>query len=353
MLRTGTFFLMLPLLLPFLVTTPSLNAQNVVAENIFFLKEDGMNYLNYYTIRSNLPSYGIWFDKKRFPSPEQAFKDTLYFYPPNYTWDTTKQKYLILRVPQGSYAKLDMGRFIPGSAVRMTEDGDFIYSNWDGQTRGPDGHYGFWNTPVDYKQYVYVWVVPANIEIIKYDCNRDGRWIKRGNTIAFYGTNVNDLVFTIRYRLKNQDVFNVIKRDIQKLEGIEVSQSEEGVKVTMGATVLFASGSSDLSGDGKHVLDRLVRSLISRQNIKIIVSGHTDDRPIPDPLKDTYPTNWELSSARALTVLHYLHVRGIEENRLEMRAFGSTRPVAPNDTPEGRARNRRIEILIQSLEGMH
>ncbi len=335
----------------FFVLIPThVTAQNVVSERIYFLKEDGLNYIRYETIRSNYSGRTIWFRKASFPTLEDAMKNILYFYPNEYTWDDKSQnEFNLLRLKQGSYAYLAVGKFKPGEEITVNAEGEFVFTNWDGKTKTPDGHYGHWHTPMAFKQFTYVWVFPENIEVLDYKCNRKGQWVKRRNTIAYYGTDVNDLVFTIRYRLRNQKIFNSIKNTIEKKESINVTHAREGIKITLGATVLFPSGESDLSPHGKSVLTRLAKTLKNYDRFRIIVSGHTDNQPITGKLAQRYPTNWELSAARALTVVHFLHRQGISEKRLEARAFGATQPVASNETEEGRAKNRRIEILITEL----
>jgi chemotaxis protein MotB len=80
--------------------------------------------------------------------------------------------------------------------------------------------------------------------------------------------------------------------------------------------------------------------------VSVIVSGHTDDTPIKSGLKKRFLSNWELSSARSLAVVHEMISNGFEGERLQAQAFGPHRPRASNQTREGRARNRRIELEI-------
>jgi chemotaxis protein MotB len=107
--------------------------------------------------------------------------------------------------------------------------------------------------------------------------------------------------------------------------------------------MLFDSGKSDLKPRGMTLLDTLAERLRTMPN-EIRVEGHTDNIPIATPL---YPSNWELSSARATTVGRYLAEHSdVAPNRIIAAGYGEFRPVASNDTREGRARNRRVDLVV-------
>jgi chemotaxis protein MotB len=108
--------------------------------------------------------------------------------------------------------------------------------------------------------------------------------------------------------------------------------------------VLFPSGSAKLKKDGVRVLAELGPVLASLENRNFQVGGHTDDRPIRTK---RFPSNWELSGARAIDVTKLLIEYGVPMDRLSAAAYADTQPVASNDTAEGRALNRRIEIALQ------
>jgi chemotaxis protein MotB len=124
---------------------------------------------------------------------------------------------------------------------------------------------------------------------------------------------------------------------------VEVGASREGIVISLNGNLLFDSGKSDLKPRGMILLDTLAERLRTMPN-EIRVEGHTDNIPIATPL---YPSNWELSSARATTVGRYLAEHSeIAPNRLIAAGYGEYRPVAPNDTREGRARNRRVDLVV-------
>ncbi|MCK4706935.1 MAG: flagellar motor protein MotB, partial [Gammaproteobacteria bacterium] len=233
-------------------------------------------------------------------------------------------------------------------------DGIYTYTNWDGKTKTPDSHFGIWNKPDKFTQLIYAWVFPQNFNVISYEANRKGKWVKRNNTITYYGKNVNDLVFTIKYQPRSnamyKELLKVINKKEQEKEQIQLVQDTKGVKITLAATVLFPSGSTELSDGGEAILRRLSKALSERDDINIVIEGHSDNIPIKGDLSRRFKSNWELSSSRSLTVLHYMVERNVPESRLESRALGSLRPIASNGTEQGRSKNRRIEIIVVPVE---
>jgi len=128
---------------------------------------------------------------------------------------------------------------------------------------------------------------------------------------------------------------------------IELSQAGGKIRVDLVDKVLFDVGAAELSARGKEVLTRLGGVLAGITDKQIQVSGHTDDSAIADKLKSTYPTNWELSVARAVNVVRFLSEgAGVPPARLLAAGYGPYHPVASNANAAGRARNRRIEVLL-------
>lgn len=129
----------------------------------------------------------------------------------------------------------------------------------------------------------------------------------------------------------------------------DVSLSRAGgqLKVDLVDKVLFDSGDARISRRGEGILARVAAVLGRVADRQIQVAGHTDDAPISPRLKGRYPTNWELSTSRATNVVRFLEERAhIPPTRLVATGYGPFHPVASNATPRGRARNRRIEILL-------
>ena len=129
---------------------------------------------------------------------------------------------------------------------------------------------------------------------------------------------------------------------------IEIEQLRDGVRLNLTQDVLFALGSAKLNTAGVAVV-RKVASRVKGVPHGVEVQGHTDPVPIRRHATTRYPTNWELAAARASQVVRLLQQEGVDPRRLSAVSFGPYRPVASNETPEGRAKNRRIEIRVQPL----
>ncbi|RJS21792.1 chemotaxis protein MotB [Corallococcus sp. H22C18031201] len=143
-----------------------------------------------------------------------------------------------------------------------------------------------------------------------------------------------------------EDLEDKMKKEIANGE-IRVSQAGGRIQVDLVDKILFDSGDASISKRGGEVLTRLGAVLAKVEDKVIQVSGHTDDSPPSEKLKATFPTNWELSVARAVTVVRALQESGgVPARRLVAAGYGEMSPVATNATPQGRARNRRIEILL-------
>jgi chemotaxis protein MotB len=140
-------------------------------------------------------------------------------------------------------------------------------------------------------------------------------------------------------------------RDIQKAlaplvkQGkVHVTQSSRGINVEINASVLFATGEAKLANDSGQAL-RAVATVLKNDKHALQVEGYTDNVPIATPL---FASNWELSAVRASAVVRLLVDAGIDGNRLIAVGHGANDPVGPNDTSEGRSRNRRVEVMILS-----
>jgi chemotaxis protein MotB len=128
---------------------------------------------------------------------------------------------------------------------------------------------------------------------------------------------------------------------------IQLTQSGGKLRVGLVDKILFESGEASISKRGESVLSRVGGVLASIDDRQIQVSGHTDTTPISDKLKGQFPTNWELSTARATNVVRFLSEKAsVPARRLVASGYGEFDPIASNKNPHGRARNRRIEILL-------
>jgi chemotaxis protein MotB len=127
---------------------------------------------------------------------------------------------------------------------------------------------------------------------------------------------------------------------------VHVHRHENWVTVDISSDILFTSGVARLSPAAVGILQRLADSLRPFPNA-IRVAGHTDNRPI---YTKTFPSNWELSAARAASVVHLFMDRGISAQRLAVMGYGEYQPVMPNSTETGRNANRRVEVMVMGRD---
>jgi len=137
-----------------------------------------------------------------------------------------------------------------------------------------------------------------------------------------------------------------LKAEIEEGQ-ITITQLADRLSVSMVDRILFPSGEAAITAEGLKVLERVGNVLKNTERKVIRVEGHTDNIPISQKLVETFPTNWELSAARAINVVRFLQDRvGIAPARLEAVGLSEFHPVATNTTPDGRSQNRRIEISL-------
>ncbi|MBN2408005.1 MAG: flagellar motor protein MotB [Elusimicrobia bacterium] len=146
----------------------------------------------------------------------------------------------------------------------------------------------------------------------------------------------------IKIEKKTEDkIFELKNQKISDMAKIEIS--EKYINIQLPNPVLFDTGDVELNSQGREVLNKITQILKPIPH-QIIVEGHTDDLPIKKGGK--FISNWELSGARALSALNYMIQEGISPDRLSAVAYGAHHPIGSNETEEGRAQNRRIEINI-------
>jgi len=133
-----------------------------------------------------------------------------------------------------------------------------------------------------------------------------------------------------------------------KSDQVQIQNLQGELKVTIVNEILFPEGGWEIDKKGEATLDKIIPTLKALQGQKIEVQGYTDNVPIGPELKSRFPSNWELSTARATDVVRYLTKNGVNPNIISATGFGDTHPVASNDTPQGRAKNRRIEIVLRA-----
>lgn len=133
----------------------------------------------------------------------------------------------------------------------------------------------------------------------------------------------------------------------EKSNKIRITSDERGLVITLLSDNFFEEGSAELNiNETRDTLLRLADFFKSPEvkDRRFRIEGHTDNTPVSSDSQ--FPSNWELSATRAVNVLHYLADYGVSENKFSVAGYADTRPKFSNDTPEGRAYNRRVDIII-------
>lgn len=182
---------------------------------------------------------------------------------------------------------------------------------------------------------------------IQGDPNAGGQSLSAGR-LADLGNTIN----TLPALEKGKSLGLAVKRAVSlfapdvKSNKITLTSDERGLVITLAADSFFAQGSADLRIDEtRETLLRLAQFLSAADlaDRRFRIEGHTDNIPVTG---DTFPSNWELSTARATNVLHFLSDYGVNEAQFSVAGYADTRPKVSNDTAEGRAYNRRVDIII-------
>lgn len=142
-----------------------------------------------------------------------------------------------------------------------------------------------------------------------------------------------------------EELLSKMKNEIDKGQ-VTISELKGKLTVNMVDAILFDSGKAEVKDEGILVLQKVVDILRNVTDKTIRIEGHTDNVKIGEILSRIYPTNWELSSRRAVNVTRFLQEQGLDPENLSAAAYGEYLPVADNETEEGRAKNRRIEIIL-------
>ena len=147
--------------------------------------------------------------------------------------------------------------------------------------------------------------------------------------------------------LEASKIVEQIKQDINADTSIKVLKTNRGVVVRLNDTMLFDQGSAIIKPDAISTLAKIANSFEKFEN-PIVIEGHTDSMPISN---ERFPSNWELSTARATNIIKYLtETKKFSPSRLSAVGYGEYMPIAENTTPQGRAKNRRVDIIVLSTD---
>jgi chemotaxis protein MotB len=179
--------------------------------------------------------------------------------------------------------------------------------------------------------------------------NTSGGMSLSAGRLSDLGNNINSLPSLEKGKslgLAKKKAVSLFAPDV-KSNRITITSDERGLIITLLSDNFFEQGSADLNiNEIRETLLRLADFFKSAEmkNRRFRIEGHTDNAPVAENSK--YLSNWELSSERAINVLHYLADYGVDENQFSVAGYADTRPKFSNDTPESRAYNRRVDIII-------
>lgn len=147
--------------------------------------------------------------------------------------------------------------------------------------------------------------------------------------------------------LEASRVMEQIKEDINTETSIKVLRTNKGIVIRLNDTMLFDPGSDIIKAEAIATLEKIADSVAKFQN-PIVIEGHTDSMPI---MTSRFPSNWELSTARATNIIKYLiQQKKLPPSRLSAVGYGEYMPIEDNNTPQGRAKNRRVDIIVLSSD---
>ena len=156
-------------------------------------------------------------------------------------------------------------------------------------------------------------------------------------------TKIKAMTATVLY----DKLVNKLANEVQSQQ-ITIEQMQSGVNLNLPEGILFDSGSADVKKSGEVVLHKLAKELWDVPYQTIVV-GFTDNVPISKRLQEKFPSNWDLAASRSTNVVMFLEESGVPKHQLVVVSAGENQPVASNDTPEGRSKNRRIEIRLRPV----
>ena len=133
-----------------------------------------------------------------------------------------------------------------------------------------------------------------------------------------------------------------LHKELSAFEHLQVSVNEQTINLEINNSIMFQPGSANIGDEGLALLDQVITKLPTNYE-SISIEGHTDNISIST---EKYPSNWELSSARASNVIRHLVKRGFQPEKLRAIGYADTRPISSNDTPVGREKNRRVSIQL-------
>jgi flagellar motor protein MotB len=186
-------------------------------------------------------------------------------------------------------------------------------------------------------------VIPRRFKVTQYGGSPRGTWKIVDNTLTYYARNVKGSRVEVDFEDRYAATYDTVNASMEKLKGVEVRNVEGSIKIIMPMDNVFSSGSVVMSPQGSSWVKSLAGALKGAAVREIRIEGHADNAPIRSTV---FPSNWELSSARASQVARVFLAEGLPAQKLMAAGYADSRPIAEGDSPEARARNRRIEFTV-------
>jgi chemotaxis protein MotB len=195
----------------------------------------------------------------------------------------------------------------------------------------------------------YVLVIILILAVLATGCSNKKLIAQKDSEIAAMQEEIDELQGQLRTQEQlNADLERALA-NLREKEQVWIEEKKDLTHITLDGSVTFPTASAELTADGRDIIEAIWRVLVNYPDRDILIEGHTDNRPIAPSYRHKYKSNWELSSERAHTILHYvLDKFGGDPEKLGAVGYGEHRPIADNSTKEGMAANRRVVITIGS-----
>jgi len=305
------------------------------AETVFFLSDDLQSATSYYNSRvTGFGSPSFMFSKD--------FNHNLVMYarPENYRWEQEyeRQEYRekLIFPDTNNYAFLK----------QETDPENFLIKKGENRYRLVIDGSECRGSGCTQDENIIAVVMPKKFKVTSYTASSGGNWKVVGNTYTCYTRYVQGNTLVIDFEDTIPYVYTELAKVLAQFNDIKVSYDGNNVKVAMPLEGIFAVGDAAIRKNAEKWLSVFTEALKKSKIKELRVEGHSDNVPIRKSHKSVYPSNWELSAARAASVVRYLVECGIDPKRLAAVGYADSRPSIANDTPAGRAKNRRIEFSI-------
>ncbi len=307
-----------------------------IREEAYFIDPDGG-----YVVVHSILHMGHRTDVVRFYPSQFDTTDVLYVNTGRYTWNECVSPDSI----PGRCLTMIGERFYSIMEKRM----DTIYlKKLNDSTYEFSNHIGSYGVPYD-RMYLF-FLLPTGYKFVEYSSKVKGKWIPDDNMLKFYGERIQRT--TIELKIAKTTSGKVVSKQETLYipvpeEIIETTMVQRDISIHLKPRIYFPLGSYTLNEEGRKIAKNLYNKLDFDKFEKLIIIGHTDSLPFRKGARGPLSSNWDLSALRASRVARYLIELGAPPEKLEIRGLSEYKPAASNSTPDGRARNRRVEFMIK------